>query len=303
MNRSVLLLPLLLLLSAGPAPAQDDRSKTETVRLKAVADAGLSSMIFDKADERLMSWGRSPRFKLKSIQEMAVIRFETSGLKGREVLKARLFLHREGKDMLRHIRVSTVNQDWEEGRTVKDYGAPSGACFLFADYDSKRAWAWPGSDFADVAMGAGGSLDFWAERRELPDGWISVDIRPELVYALAAGDTDGLAIQEGGSLAYFNNFIASAQAGGREPYLEVELGRSLRDAPARPEAKAVPAPEFSTPGDGRAQDRGGKGGQCVLLEAEHRWQAGGTLAPAASRKRRERRFLSGGSASLPQAGT
>jgi Leucine-rich repeat (LRR) protein len=33
-NRSVLLLPLLLLLSAGPSPAQDDPSRTETVKLK-----------------------------------------------------------------------------------------------------------------------------------------------------------------------------------------------------------------------------------------------------------------------------
>lgn len=250
MNRSVLLLPLLLLLAAGPVSARDNFSGTETLKLKAVADAGLSGMLFKKSDERLMSWGLSPRFKLKSIQEMAVIRFETAGLKGREVLKARLFLHREGKDMLRHIRVSTVNQDWEEGLTTEAYGKPSGACFLFADYDSKRAWAWPGSDFADVAMGSGCSLDFWAERRELPDGWISVDLRPELIYALAVGDTDGLAVQEGGSLAYFNNFISSAQASGREPYLEVELGRSLSDVPAKPKARAFPAPELSSPGKG-----------------------------------------------------
>ena len=38
-------------------------------------------------------------------------------------------------------------------------------------------------------------------------------LTPELVYALAAGNTDGLAVMDGGNLANFNNFIDGAQAG------------------------------------------------------------------------------------------
>ena len=84
----------------------------ETVKLPATADVWLSDA---NAAERDSSSGRNARFKLKSIQEMAAIRFDATPAVGREVLKARLFLHPAGQHMLRYVRVSTVNGDWEEG--------------------------------------------------------------------------------------------------------------------------------------------------------------------------------------------
>jgi hypothetical protein len=119
---------LLLLYIAGFA-------LTEEVKLTATADIWLSDCSWEGTDERLTSMGKAPRFKLKSIQEMAVIRFDASGIRGREVKSAKLFMKVESdKDMLRFVRVSTVNQDWKEGNTVEDYGKPSGACYNFADY-------------------------------------------------------------------------------------------------------------------------------------------------------------------------
>ncbi len=211
----------------------------ETVRLKATADIWLS----DCGDERNTSAGRCGQLKLKSIQEMAAIRFDAAPARGREVLKAALFLRRAGADMLRYIRVSTVNQDWEEGTSARPYGPASGATYCLADAATKRPWAWPGSMFCDVIMSSGYTLDTWAERKELADGWLSVALTPELVYALACGDTDGLAVMDGGNLAYHNNMIHSVQSRGSEPYIEVELGKSLADAPAKPAVKAEPAPD------------------------------------------------------------
>ena len=214
----------------------------ETVRLKATADIGLSSVKWKKKDEKLLSWGLSKRFKLKSIQEMGAVRFDATPAKGREVLEATLFLHRAGPDMLRYIRVSTVNGDWEEGKTAKDYGPPSGACFNYADYDSKRPWSWPGSQFCDVVMGSGNSLWHWSECSKRPGGWISVELPAKLIYALAVGDSDGLAVMEGGTLALRNNFVHSVQSGRTAPYIEAELGAKLTGQPAKPAIEAAPAP-------------------------------------------------------------
>lgn len=211
----------------------------EPVRLKATADIWLS----DCGDERNTSAGKATQFKLKSIQEMAAIRFDAAPAKGREVLKAALFLRRAGADKLRYIRVSTVNQDWEEGTGTQPYGPANGATYCLADAVSKRPWAWSGSEFCDVIMSSGYTLDTWAERKELPDGWISVALTPELIYAMVCDDTDGLAVMDGGNLAYHNNFIHSVQSRGNEPYIEVELGKPLTEAPAKPVVKAEPAPD------------------------------------------------------------
>ena len=221
-------------------------ASAETVRLKATADIWLS----DCGNERHTSGGKCRQFKIKSIQEMAAIRFDASPAKGREVLKATLFLRRAGADMLRYIRVSTVNQDWAEGTSAQGYGPANGATYCLADAATKRPWAWPGSEFCDVIMSSGNTLDTWAERKELADGWLSVALTPELVYALACGDTDGLAVMDGGNLAYHNNMIHSSESKGGEPYIEVELGGQLADAPPKPVVKAEPAPDKAHLGAG-----------------------------------------------------
>jgi len=227
-----------MLLLAGVASA-------ETVRLKATADIGVSSVVYKGGDERVKSWGLHSQFKLKSIQEMGVVRFDAAPAVGREVIAARLNLHRAGRDRLRYIRVSTVNGDWREGSTKKPYGPPSGACYNVADWETKRPWSWPGSQLCDVIMSSGNSLHHVAECEKRDDGWLSVPLAPELVYALCVGDTDGLALQDGGDLAYFNNFIHSVQSGRFAPYLEVDLGVELRAHPVRPAVTAARGDEVA----------------------------------------------------------
>ena len=231
--RPLLCVPITILAALAAAAA------AETVRLKSTADIWLS----DCDKERFTSAGKHPRFKLKSIQEMAAVRFDASPAKGREIVSAALFLRRAGSDNLRYIRVSTVAQDWAEGNGTEPYGPADGATYMYADAKRERSWAWPGSEFCDVIMSAGNSLATWAERKELADGWISVPLTSELVSALVAGDTDGLAVMDGGNLAFHNNFIHSVQSPGSAPYLEVELGKPLTQAPAQPVVKAEPAPE------------------------------------------------------------
>jgi len=209
----------------------------ETVRLKATADVWLSAF----RGEQGHTAGRYNAFKLKSIQEMAIIRFDPAAARGREVLKARLLLHRAGEDLLRYVRVSTVNGDWVEGTNDKRLCPGDGASFNYADNAARRPWSWPGSQVCDVIMGSGNTLTGWAERKELPGGWVSVELPARLIYALAAGDSDGLAVMDGGTPRFVNNFIDSVQS-DNPPYIEVELGGQLDAAPARPAVRAAAAP-------------------------------------------------------------
>ena len=212
----------------------------EIVKLNATADIWLSDT---NISERHSSAGKYSRFKLKSIQEMAAIRFDASSLRGREVKSAKLFMKPVLQHRMRYIRLSTVNQDWEEGNSAAPYGQPDGATWWHANANTQKPWAWAGSHFADVIMTSGNTLATWAALKAERAGWISMEVTPDLVYALIARDTDGLAVVEGGNPAYHNNFIFSRDAKGRAPYLEVALGGVLDVEPAAPKLQVAPAIE------------------------------------------------------------
>ncbi len=221
-----LVILLLLCLGASFAPPQvvSEAVRTDVLRLEATASIWLADTT---PQERNSSAGQFAIFKLKSIQEMAAIRFDAQPVRGREVVSARLFLHKAGGNMLRYLRVSTVNQDWVAGTSDRPYGPADGATYLWADANNRRAWSYPGSEFADVVMGMGHSITTYAAHRQEQNDWISVPLTPELVYALALNQTDGLAVMDGGNPAYFNNFIHGAQAGLHAPYIEVVAGKPL----------------------------------------------------------------------------
>ena len=220
----------------------DGGAPAELVRVRATADLWLSD---GNPRQRNSNAGKSPQLKLRNIRDLALIRFDTRAIQGREILDASLFLHRIGNDSLRYLRVSTVNQDWEEGRGETPDRPADGATFTSADAKPgvERPWAWPGSSVADVIMSAGNSVGCWAERKDLSGGWISIALSPQVIYALAIGDSDGLAVMDGGNPADQENVFSSCQVEGYEPYLEVSLGAPLTAVPAQPAVTAEPAPE------------------------------------------------------------
>ncbi len=194
----------------------------ETIVLKATADIWLSDA---NEAERNSSSGKAKQFKLKSIQEMAVVRFDTSPIAGFEIQSARLFFYPvKNRELLKYIRVSTVTQTWEEGNSKKAYGKADGATYNFADANTRKPWAWEGSQFCDVSFGSGNSIATWDKIRFEPAGWVSVKVEPDLVYDMVSGKSDGLALQEGGSPALYNHFIYSVESGDKAPYLMVETG-------------------------------------------------------------------------------
>jgi hypothetical protein len=215
-------------------------SNGEVIRLTTTADIWLSDAV---PAERNTSMGANPRMKLKGIQEMAAVRFDATPIVGREVKSARLFLKKSGDEKIRYLRLSTINQDWVEGKSEQSYGPPDGATWFYADAESKKAWSWPGSGFCDVIMTSGHSLASYSEERDEDDGWMSFEVAPALVYSMVAKDTDGLAMQDGGNLDLHNNFVFSRESKGGGPYLETEVGGKLDEIPAAAKANASPAPE------------------------------------------------------------
>jgi len=230
-RRPCLFVAILAAVASAPAAG-------ETVRLKATADAWISS----HRGETGHTAGRHEVFKLKSIQEMALIRFDASAARGRRVRAARLYLHPAGKHMLRYVRVSTVAGDWVEGTRRGRLGPGDGASYDYADNAAKRPWSWPGSRLCDVIMGSGHTRTTWAEIKPRDGGWVSVALTPELIYALVAGDSDGLAVMDGGNIKYWNNHVHSVQS-QHPPYVEVDVEGVVGEKWRAPEIDVRPAPD------------------------------------------------------------
>lgn len=214
-------------------------SLAETVKLTAVGEAWLSDA---NEEERNIAFRPKPYFKLKTIQEMALLRFDTKEIRGKTIESALLFLHPvHSENRLRHIRISTVNQKWETSSSR--WSSQRGASYNFADQETKRSWAWPGSQFCDVSFSSGNSISSWAERRMEKDGWISIAVDPAIITSMTLDDSDGIALMEGGTYKPFNNLVHGIRSKGLSPYLVVHTKENDRLTPDKPIVSVCPSPE------------------------------------------------------------
>ena len=133
--------------------------------------------------EENYNMGASSKLKLKGIQEMAILDFNLSALKGKKVEGARLYLRNaSNKNKLRKIGISTVASPWVEGKS-RGYFVDLigyGATFSYSSYKRER-WAGEGSDLTDVTMGSGNTWQHHTELKSDEGDWWSVNIAPELV--------------------------------------------------------------------------------------------------------------------------
>ena len=205
------------------------------------------------------SMGKTPQLKLKTIQEMAVLDFDLSGMKGKTVGKSWLHFHiadargevaRMGiplqrRHLLRGIGLSTVSTDWVEGKAAGSYTvdrAGNGATFREAS-GSKRPWAWPGSDLSAVIFGSGNTLQAHADLEDLPGLWARVPVPADLVRSLICRDAFGLCIMDEIGYGLANNFIHSREAKGRGPFLVVDVTGTDDARPAQAKATVRAAPK------------------------------------------------------------
>ncbi len=231
----------------------------QSIRLDIIRDAWVSAV----GAERDGNNGAATRLKTKGIQELSLLDFDPSPLRGRVIRAATLHLNSASKDFLRRATVSSIATQWVEG-TGNGYAVqPGSVSFNFAE-QSKRPWAWPGSDITAVIAGEGGTVWGFADATAPDaDGWQTLAIAPAVLGARVAGISHGLALiddvgseyqRDGDHFTYkllLNRFHYSRDQNRRvAPYLTVTLGEPDRIAPLPPSALAVLADRLP-PGEAR----------------------------------------------------
>jgi len=219
----------LLLLPAQTSAAPD------TLRLPCTADTMLSTT---RGEEGLNGGGRS-NLRLKSIEDLAILDFDVSPLKGRTVEEARLFLVPTGPHKLRSIGISTIATAWKEGAGSGKPAEAGEATFLEAAH-GERPWGGAGSDFYAVSFGRGGSI--WAARdlKAEADGWASVEIPPAILHAMIEGNSFGLALSDEHQTFHNNSFYSREQT-AKAPFISV-LRWKQGPPPASGANRFVPPP-------------------------------------------------------------
>lgn len=260
----------VVVLAVNPLPAWQENSansKVETRKLPINRDTWLSSV----EQERLGSNGGAARLKLKSYQEMSIVDFDTSGLKGRVIEQAFLHLNVVDKKPLLRLSTSTISAEWHEGDAT-GYGQEQGAStFQFRRFPNEP-WAYPGSDITAVILGSGNSWWGSFEPTKVDDkGWQAVEISRDVVSARVAELSHGILVfddvgsewkRTGDKFEVFpfpnRYFYSRQQNAGVAPYVTVTLGAQDIQAPHAPtnlrsETKDFPAGEaqmtWVTPAD------------------------------------------------------
>lgn len=247
------------------------------VRLPVIRDTWFSN-VGREADG---SCGGAERLKAKSIQEMSLVDFDPTVLRGRIVKRAWLHVRLSGSERLHRMTVSSFAAPWVEGEATGYRPEPGSSTF-----NHRRSpdvpWSFPGSDLCDVMLGRGGT--FWrSDDASAPDAgrWQTIPVDPRVIAARVAGISYGcLVFDDTGSewsrdgetfsLRLFpNRFFFSLEAqGARAPYFSIELGANDDEAPQAPgelaaEVDDLPAGEawlsWRAPGDRGAEDSGPAG--------------------------------------------
>jgi len=200
---------LVLFLPAQGAPP-------EALRLPCTADTQLSA---SPGEEHLNGGGRSS-LRLKGIEDLSILDFDASPLRGRIVEEARLFVFPVGPHKLRTLGISSIGTKWNEGAGTGSPAKP-GECTFSEAAHGERPWGPPGSDFYAVSFGRGGSIWFDRDLKAEAEGWCSLEIPPPILHALAEGNSFGLALADEHSQTMHNNSVYSREQSGKGPYIVV----------------------------------------------------------------------------------
>ncbi|HUS05737.1 MAG TPA: hypothetical protein VMZ52_05560 [Bryobacteraceae bacterium] len=178
-STAVLLCGLALLAFSAPA--------AERVKCSATADNWLDTPPWNPHDQESRNHGKEQGLIVSGRRSFALFAFDMAPAKGMRIGKATLRLHRQPDAVpLTLVGISTVSGSgpWAEGQSN----------YFFAN--SGQPWSYKGSDMADVTFGLGGSLYAYVKAR--PDGsdWYEIDVPPQIVTALAAGDQFGLMLTD-----------------------------------------------------------------------------------------------------------
>jgi hypothetical protein len=217
-------------------------------RLPCTADTALCL----SEGEEFANGGARAAIRLKGILHLMLLDFDLTPLRGRTVEEARLFLHPAGPHKLRRLGISTVGAPWTEGRGTGGPAEPGETCFREAAR-GKRPWAPPDLDFHAVSFGRGGSIWFVREIRPEAEGWVSVEVPPPVLHAMAEGNSFGLVLSDESGQSGANNDVYARERSGKAPYILVRRARP--GAPPRSGARLPSPTERKNPADRTAELR------------------------------------------------
>ncbi|MBM3475317.1 MAG: DUF4091 domain-containing protein [Armatimonadetes bacterium] len=208
----------------------------ETVRVEVTGDTSIAAY----EQEVDLNLGGSSHIRIKGIQHFMLMKFGLDAVQGKQVQSAVLRLCPVGQQpWLRTVGLSSISADWEEGTGTGE--AQQGACcFAYAAYPN-RLWAGPQSDFTDVTFGVGHTLVHYTDIRRADDGWIEIDVPPDLVQAMVCGDSYGLVVSDEKGQTTANNDVYSREQSASKPYLMVEAAPGGTQPPAAPTKLSVEA--------------------------------------------------------------
>ena len=227
------------------APAAEE---PPAIRLPVTRDTWFSN-VGTEADANL---GGSPRLKLKSIQEMALVDIEPAKLLGRTVRSATLHLRSNGVPILKRVTVGSFGAEWFEG-TAPSYEPQAGSSTHNHRKHPDIPWTVPGSDLCAVMLGQGGTT--WRMSDATPPdakGWQAIAVDPLIVGLRVARLSEGFLLyddtgnewtRDGEKFSregFPNRFVSSKDSNSSSvPYFSIVLGPVDNQPPATPGALRV----------------------------------------------------------------
>ncbi|MFH0938838.1 MAG: hypothetical protein V1899_06120 [Planctomycetota bacterium] len=218
----------------------------EEIRLPITADNSICCYASKKDTEQGNNMGRSPRIKMKGIENIMIFNFDTTPLKDRVVTKAVLHIKAAEKNvMVRKVGFSTIATPWNEGKSPRDTkGTKGDSCYKTPDLESVKLWGGPDSCFLDTIWSRGGTL--WTQSYVTHDDnmWFTMEFDGRLLEACAAGLSNGIAVSDdNGQVKSIHkdvvpdgndsdNYFFAREENSSQPYFTVQLDPMIRKVQA-----------------------------------------------------------------------
>ncbi len=219
----------IALLAVGSIAAAD------TKRLAVTADVGICA----HPSEIHNNTGARTGIRIKGNEHYYLFDFDARAVRNWQITAATLHLKlRRGN--IRRVAICTVPVSWTEG-TATGKPQDGSPCFTHRQYP-RVTWTPGGGTMTDATFNSPHML--WrAANVKVEAGWLKIPVAPELVQAVAAGLSHGLALGEETGQTRENHDIYSREQSNARPYLVVEgrphhVAAFLKRPPAK--AKAFP---------------------------------------------------------------
>jgi len=223
----------------------------EPLRVEVSRDAWISAYPTEQEGNN----GGASKLKLKGNQEFFLIDFDATKFRGKRVVRASLHVKLEAAIPLGRTTVSTITQEWVEGKGSSYAKEPGASSFRWARNGDQR-WNGDGKDITAVTLGLGGSI--WGFGDPTPpdvNRWQVIPIDPAVVQARLDGRSYGFFVmddvgseyqRDGDKFTYTlfpNRYVASKDSNRKSsPYFTLWL----EDGPAAP-APQVKADAYQAP--------------------------------------------------------